>query len=207
VNEDVTPLDHAQLLEALGVAVRTLDFLGRSSGPVVVVGGAGTLLYANPAASSLLGWQWSDLAQRAIVDAPEARAAASLDQALAAASASPQASGSVELHVVRPDGSDVWVEADLTDSFDGGDAGGVMWWLRDVTTRRRADERVRARLEQLESALTSRVVIEQAKGFLAATNGGSPDDGFALLRAYARDNNVELREAARRALAREITLP
>ena len=57
-------------------------------------------------------------------------------------------------------------------------------------------ERERRTVEQLELALKSRVVIEQAKGVLANANGISVDAAFERLRKYARDHNANLREVA-----------
>lgn len=50
--------------------------------------------------------------------------------------------------------------------------------------------------EQLQAALTSRIVIEQAKGFLAVRLGVAVDDAFGMLRRYARDNNRKLADVA-----------
>ena len=45
---------------------------------------------------------------------------------------------------------------------------------------------------QLQSALNSRVMIEQAKGILAERLQTTPDEAFVLLRRYARDHNRPL---------------
>lgn len=50
--------------------------------------------------------------------------------------------------------------------------------------------------EQLQEALDSRVVIEQAKGILAAERGISVDDAFELLRRHARNFRTSLRSVA-----------
>jgi transcriptional regulator with GAF, ATPase, and Fis domain len=50
---------------------------------------------------------------------------------------------------------------------------------------------------QLQQALDSRVVIEQAKGVLAHTHGITPDDAFVRLRAFARSERRSIAEVAR----------
>ena len=46
--------------------------------------------------------------------------------------------------------------------------------------------------EQLSAALTSRVVIEQAKGVICRTRRFDLDEAFSRLRAYARNHNLRL---------------
>jgi GAF domain-containing protein len=49
---------------------------------------------------------------------------------------------------------------------------------------------------QLQRALDSRVVIEQAKGVVAAMKGLSVEDAFEVIRAHARSNGEPLRQVA-----------
>jgi hypothetical protein len=58
----------------------------------------------------------------------------------------------------------------------------------------RESEKVAA---QLQLALVSRVVIEQAKGVLAERGSVNLDEAFKLLRTYARNNNLRLQDLAR----------
>ncbi len=50
--------------------------------------------------------------------------------------------------------------------------------------------------EQLSGALTSRVVIEQAKGVISERAGVDLAEAFARLRAYARNSNLRLTDVA-----------
>ena len=50
--------------------------------------------------------------------------------------------------------------------------------------------------EGLALALTSRAVIEQAKGIIIATTGASADEAFEQLRQQSQHENVKLRELA-----------
>ncbi|WP_199517300.1 GAF and ANTAR domain-containing protein [Nucisporomicrobium flavum] len=52
------------------------------------------------------------------------------------------------------------------------------------------------RASQLQTALDSRILIEQAKGILAERLEMSVDDAFSLLRQYARSHNRRLRDVA-----------
>ena len=50
---------------------------------------------------------------------------------------------------------------------------------------------------QLQTALVSRIVIEQAKGILAERGSLTIDDAFQVLRRHARDHNLRLHDVAR----------
>ena len=72
--------------------------------------------------------------------------------------------------------------------------------LADVATIALLQERAIAHAdlltEQLQGALNSRVVIEQAKGALAQLEGTTPADAFELLRSEARSSQRRLVEVA-----------
>ena len=58
--------------------------------------------------------------------------------------------------------------------------------------------------EQLQTALTSRVVVEQAKGVLAQHHGLSMDAAFDRLRRYSRNRSLRLAEVARQLATGEL---
>jgi GAF domain-containing protein len=59
---------------------------------------------------------------------------------------------------------------------------------------------------QLQHALDSRILIEQAKGVLAATSGMSMNDAFVAIRAHARNNNLTLAKVANGVIARTMNV-
>lgn len=82
--------------------------------------------------------------------------------------------------------------------------------LADVATIGILHERVlresNAVRDQLQQALDSRIVIEQAKGVLAYTHHVSLDQAFVLLRAHARSHSLGLSDVARRVVRLELTI-
>jgi len=55
-------------------------------------------------------------------------------------------------------------------------------------------------IEQLQNALNSRVLIEQAKGFIAQSLGVTPGEGFQMLRDHARASNQRILAISRQIL-------
>ena len=62
-------------------------------------------------------------------------------------------------------------------------------------------------MPQLRQALTSRVVVEQAKGFLRESLGVSIEEAFHLLRTYSRNHQRHLTDVARRLMTEPRSRP
>ncbi len=57
---------------------------------------------------------------------------------------------------------------------------------------------------QLEGALSSRVIVEQAKGFLAEKGGLDMEEAFEVLRRYSRNHNERLSAVASGIISRQL---
>jgi AmiR/NasT family two-component response regulator len=73
------------------------------------------------------------------------------------------------------------------DAQAAGEVGRLTELVRELAERNR----------QLQHALESRVVIEQAKGVLAERLGMAPDEAFEVLRRAARRNRIRIHDLAR----------
>jgi transcriptional regulator with GAF, ATPase, and Fis domain len=60
--------------------------------------------------------------------------------------------------------------------------------------------------DQLQNALSSRIIIEQAKGVVAETRDITTEEAFQLIRNHSRSNNEPLREVAQRVVDRRLRL-
>jgi len=82
----------------------------------------------------------------------------------------------------------------------GPDDVGVAQALADIATiailQHRATVGAQIVNEQLNQALNSRIVIEQAKGMLAERAGLNVEQAFSVLRNHARNNNLRLVDVA-----------
>ena len=61
--------------------------------------------------------------------------------------------------------------------------------------------------QQLQAALNSRIVIEQAKGAVAQSRGVSVDEAYAMMRSHARSNNRRLTDVAQAVIANIDNIP
>jgi GAF domain-containing protein len=74
-----------------------------------------------------------------------------------------------------------------------------------IANSHRLDE-ARSTAEQLQRALESRIVIEQAKGMIASQHDISVDEAFDRLRRHARSHQLSLRSVAEAVVQLRLTL-
>jgi ANTAR domain len=91
---------------------------------------------------------------------------------------------------------------------------GINRRVRELAGTRRSEalevsdlEAAREKIVQLETALKSRIVIEQAKGVLAERLGVDVDTAFGILRHAARSHRMKLHDVAARVVNERITPP
>ena len=97
------------------------------------------------------------------------------------------------LTLVHRDGTltDVLYNASVYLDFNG-QVLGVLAVARDAAKLRHQQQLS----EQLQEALESRIVIEQAKGIIAQRSGTTIEAAYQLIRTHARNNNASLRAVA-----------
>ena len=76
----------------------------------------------------------------------------------------------------------------------------------DISERKRLERELGALKDQLQDALTSRIAIEQAKGFVAAKYRMSPETAYLAMRRHSRDHNMPIGDVARGIITSEILL-
>src|SRR3954471_10007597 len=74
----------------------------------------------------------------------------------------------------------------------------------DISDRKRLERQVATLTDQLQTALTSRIVIEQAKGYVARASGTNPQTAFPLIHRYARNSNLKIHDICRAVVAGDV---
>jgi GAF domain-containing protein len=70
----------------------------------------------------------------------------------------------------------------------------------------RSGAELKSLTQQLQFALSSRILIEQAKGQISAKTDSSVDEAFELLRSYSRGHNRSIHEVAEDVIANRISM-
>ena len=186
----------------LGTALRPL--LERSTDAALVLRSDAVITYASPAVEQLFGWQQDDLIGKSIVPLLHESDRAELGRLLEDVVTCPGVHAAVDIRVNAYDAWR-WAEAAFTNLLDDPFVRGVVCNLR-ASPARAAQEHAETRAQQLERALDSRLVIEQAKGFLMGRADVTADEAYQLLRRHARSHHLTLHDVCRRVLAREVAL-
>ena len=200
--------DHGELVGIVGVstdvrpALRLL--LAQSSDAALILSRQADVYYVSPAATELFGWDPSEVLGTTLWAHlhPDDRDAAVRHHALV--SSTTTRVDPLECRLRCADGVWRWVEMVMTNMRNHQAVPGVVCHLRDVTERRQDRDRLAQLNQQLQTALTSRIIIEQAKGYLAGRSRIDPDTAFQAIRHYARSHNREIHDVARAVVAGEL---
>lgn len=183
----------------LGTALRPL--LERSTDAALVLASDGVVSYASPAVEQMFGWRVEEVVGTSLIPTIHPEDRAGLADFLGEVVKQPGAHPPVELRV-RTGDHWTWAEAALTNLLDDPFVRGVVCNVR-LGTRREAYDEAETRVAQLETALESRLLVEQAKGFLAGRYDVDPEAAFTAMRRHARNLQRPLREVAREVLTGE----
>jgi PAS domain S-box-containing protein len=181
----------------LGSALEPL--LERSTDAALVIRADAVITFASNAVEQLFGWKHEEIIGTSIIPMLHPDDLDALAAVLNRVASHPGAHQPVELRV-RRDGEWLWAEAALTNFLDDPVVRGVVCNLRR-SLGREAREEAETRVAQLQTALDSRVLIEQAKGYLAARLDIDPDAAFQRLRTDARSSHRSLRAVAQEVVA------
>ncbi|MST34110.1 PAS domain S-box protein, partial [Acidimicrobiaceae bacterium USS-CC1] len=188
---------------AIGLHQALRPLLEDSPDAVLVVTPDGRVGFVSQAATRLFGWTGPELIGSDVLHLVHPGDRSDVSHRLAAADRGQHQAQCPAEWRVRGRCGWRWVEA-VAGSLGDPSAHGVVLSLRDVTDRREDRERLARLSEQLQVALSSRVVIEQAKGFVAASRAVDLDEAFAVLRQYARSHNQTLHEVATAVVTRRL---
>lgn len=78
--------------------------------------------------------------------------------------------------------------------------------LDEGSDRSKYVRHLEGRVDQLQHALDSRVIIEQAKGVLAERHGLAMHKAFEILRGHARNNGRNIHEIAEEVVSGELDI-
>ena len=188
------PSSHREPLDAMAALRRFRTLVDQSVDVIMLVGPTGELLYASPAASSVLGYAPGENLGRAtfeLVHPDDLARVHALFRDLLTRSTGPTRA---EFRV-RQDSSWRYLEATGINRLDEPAVEAIVVTCRDVTDRRQAEESLRATQGLLQSVLDNAPIV-----LLAVNKEGIQQ---AQQEAWSR-KLIEAQEAERRAVAREL---
>ena len=186
----------------LGHAVRPL--LERAADAALVLRGDLTIVYVSPAVRTLFGWSEDELLGSSLLSLlhPDDRAA--LGAVLARVVEEPGARPAHEVRVRRGNGW-AWAEAAFTNFLEEPLVRGVVCNLRRSLAHESL-ETTKDRADRLEASLHTRLLLEQARGYLVGRDGITLDEALDRLREHAGAYQLSLTEVAERVLAGDLQL-
>lgn len=206
---DASILREGEVIGIVGVSTNLGNvlrpFLERSTDAAIMLRSDAVITYASPAVQELFGWPEREVVGQPIVPFVHPDDRAALADFLLDLASNRGAHPPLELRV-RKDGTWVWAEAAFTNLLDDPVVRGFVCKLRP-SPRRAAQEQAETLASQLKLALDSRLIIEQAKGFLAGRDGVTMEAAFERLRRHARSNHLSIHDVCRRVVAGELVLP
>lgn len=189
------PSSHREPLDSMAALRRFRTLVDQSVDVIMLVGPTGELLYASPAASSVLGYAPGENLGRAtfeLVHPDDLAQVHALFRDLVTRSTGPTRA---EFRVRHKDGSWRYLEATGINRLDEPAVEAIVVTCRDVTDRRQAEESLRATQSLLQSVLDNAPIV------LWAVNKEGIQQ--AQREAWSR-KLIEAQEAERRAVAREL---
>ena len=178
----------------LGQAVRPL--LDRSSDAALVLTRDDRITLVSPSGSVLFGWTEEGVLGRTFWELLHPDDLDACQEHYRHAMEGGNGAAPHECRVRRfPDGWS-WAEMAVTNMLDDPSARYVVCNLRDVTERHNDRDQLVRLTEQLQTALSTRVVIEEAKGMIAQLHGVGMDGAFEMLRRHSRSHNARLHDVA-----------
>jgi transcriptional regulator with GAF, ATPase, and Fis domain len=216
----VADYDVVDLLQKLVDDCITLFDASAAGILLVASGGELEVVVSTNERSEFLGLMQAKTGEGPCVEAVETRKTTSLDdlrrpdQRWPAFSAAARDAGFAAVHAIPMRLRDSTIGSlnlfrDQAGELNGRDAVAAQA-LADVATisilQERAHRQSDVAREQLQRALDSRIVIEQAKGVLAHTKNLDMDQAFTLIREHARSHQTRLRDTAKAIVEGELVL-
>jgi PAS domain S-box-containing protein len=192
---------------SVGVGSALRPMLAHMSEAALILDAAGRVNHVSPAAARNFGWTEGSVGGEPLwelIHPDDRQDAVELYRDVVVSAGTGSA---LECRVRQSDGSMSWVDLLLVNLLNDPAVRGVMCNLRDINERIGEAQQRSELIEQLQTALHSRVEIEQAKGMISARTGVAVDKAFLMLRRFARDNNLKLHDLAHGIVTGEVQLP
>lgn len=184
----------------MGHLVRPL--LARLGGASLLVDAGAIVRFCSPATTDMLGWHESELVGTSILDIlhpddvehvrPWFQVGGPGEEALRL---------EPEFRMRTREGRWCWVHVRVADLYDDPAVNGLIVTLRDVSETRETLDQLRDLTDQLQMALGSHAIIEQAKGVIADRLGVGTEQAFEWLRERASQDQRRVDDVAAEVVA------